>query len=72
MKPGLSVRDALSKAMKLRKLDPSMCAVYRCSQSEVKLVNNLSSLKSEANLLICGSILLMCAVDPTSLNHGSG
>ena len=35
VKPGQTVREALSKAMKLRKLDPSMCAVYRCSQPEV-------------------------------------
>ena len=30
-KPGSTVRDALSKAMKLRKLVPETCAVYRCS-----------------------------------------
>lgn len=30
-KPGTTVRDALSKAMKLRKLVPETCAVYRCS-----------------------------------------
>ena len=30
-KPGITVRDALSKAMKLRKLVPETCAVYRCS-----------------------------------------
>ena len=35
VKPGQTVREALSKAMKLRKLDPSKCAVYRCSQPEV-------------------------------------
>lgn len=35
VKPGQTVREALSKAMKLRKLDPSTCAVYRCTQPEV-------------------------------------
>jgi pole hole protein len=35
VKPGQTVREALSKAMKLRKLDPLNCAVYRCSQPEV-------------------------------------
>lgn len=35
VKPGQTVREALSKAMKLRKLDPSICAVYRCTQPEV-------------------------------------
>ena len=36
-KPGITVRDALSKAMKLRKLVPETCAVYRCSDpSKVK------------------------------------
>ncbi|XP_046631068.1 raf homolog serine/threonine-protein kinase Raf-like isoform X3 [Daphnia pulicaria] len=37
VKPGQTVREALSKAMKLRKLDPSTCAVYRCTQPEVKV-----------------------------------
>lgn len=35
VKPGQTVREALSKAMKLRKLDPSTCAVYRCTPPEV-------------------------------------
>lgn len=35
VKPGQTVREALSKAMKLRKLDPSTCAVYRCTEPEV-------------------------------------
>ena len=36
-KPGITVRDALSKAMKLRKLVPETCAVYRFSDpSKVK------------------------------------
>ena len=39
VKPGQTVREALSKAMKLRKLDPLTCAVYRCSQPEVTFVN---------------------------------
>lgn len=30
-KPGISVRDALHKAMKLRKLAPETCAVYKLS-----------------------------------------
>lgn len=30
-KPGITVREALSKAMKLRKLTPETCAVYNCS-----------------------------------------
>lgn len=33
-KPGTTVRDALSKAMKLRKLVPETCAVYRCSDPQ--------------------------------------
>lgn len=37
VKPGQTVREALSKAMKLRKLDPSICSVYRCSQPETKV-----------------------------------
>ncbi|KAK4036139.1 hypothetical protein OUZ56_028204 [Daphnia magna] len=37
VKPGQTVREALSKAMKLRKLDPSICAVYRCTQPESKV-----------------------------------
>lgn len=37
VRPGQTVREALSKAMKLRKLDPSMCSVYRCSQPECKV-----------------------------------
>lgn len=36
VKPGQTVQEALYKAMKLRKLSASMCAVYRCSQSEVR------------------------------------
>ena len=39
VKPGQTVREALSKAMKLRKLDPSTCAVYRCTQPEVYNLN---------------------------------
>ena len=38
VKPGQTVREALSKAMKLRKLDPSTCAVYRCTPPEVLLI----------------------------------
>ena len=38
-KPGTTVRDALSKAMKLRKLVPETCAVYRCSDP-TKVVRN--------------------------------
>lgn len=33
VKPGVTLRDALSKAMKLRKLTPETCAVYRCSDN---------------------------------------
>ena len=45
VKPGQTVREALSKAMKLRKLDPSTCAVYRCTQPEViQKQNNLQSI----------------------------
>ena len=29
VKPGLTVREALSKAMKLRKLTPETCAVFK-------------------------------------------
>ena len=31
VKPGLTIRDALNKAMKLRKLSPESCAVYNCA-----------------------------------------
>jgi len=31
VKPGVTLRDALSKAMKLRKLTPETCTAYRCS-----------------------------------------
>jgi len=33
VKQGVTLRDALSKAMKLRKLTPETCAVYRCDDS---------------------------------------
>lgn len=33
VKAGVTLRDALSKAMKLRKLTPETCAVYRCEDS---------------------------------------
>jgi len=33
VKAGVTLRDALSKAMKLRKLTPETCAVYRCSDN---------------------------------------
>ncbi|XP_035714274.1 raf homolog serine/threonine-protein kinase Raf isoform X6 [Folsomia candida] len=37
IRPGQTVRDALSKAMKLRKLTPEMCAVYRISNPAVQI-----------------------------------
>lgn len=30
-KPGTILRDALSKAMKMRELTPEMCVVYKCN-----------------------------------------
>jgi len=33
VKQGVTLRDALSKAMKLRKLTPETCAVYRCDDT---------------------------------------
>ena len=43
-KPGITVRDALSKAMKLRKLVPETCAVYRFSDPskvKTKFISNI-------------------------------
>jgi hypothetical protein len=36
-KPGTTVREALSKAMKLRKLAPETCAVYRLSDPKLEV-----------------------------------
>ena len=45
-KPGTTVRDALSKAMKLRKLVPETCAVYRCSDP-TKVSKLMLTIKSD-------------------------
>jgi len=39
VKQGVTLRDALSKAMKLRKLTPETCAVYRISDSSKTPIN---------------------------------
>ena len=44
-KPGITVREALSKAMKLRKLAPETCAVYKLSDP-----NKVTRLALERNL----------------------
>ena len=50
-KPGITVRDALSKAMKLRKLVPETCAVYRCSDPS-KVTDNYLDLKQYISLTL--------------------
>ena len=45
-KPGTTVRDALYKAMKLRKLVPETCAVYKCSDpSKVNIRKKLKRIE---------------------------
>ena len=34
---GVTVREALSKAMSLRKLTPETCVVYQCSKPQVRM-----------------------------------
>lgn len=51
VRPGQSVREALSKAMKLRKLEPFMCTVYRCTQPEVTSMLNFPERDFEMRLL---------------------
>ena len=36
-KPGTTLREALSKAMKMRELTPDMCVVFKRNQSNVKV-----------------------------------
>lgn len=66
-KPGITVRDALSRAMKLRKLTPETCAVYNCSDPS-KVNSSSSSISSSVNWKKCIIILCFTSRNPS---HGT-
>ena len=60
--PGITVRDALSKAMKLRKLRPESCSVYNASDPS-KVRKFLASGQTCSSMLINSSIFDLLKID---------